>query len=180
SSRRVVVVGGAGFWRWQFRGGSSADAYAALWGSIFDWLTAERVDARGAIPADALLRAGDPIHWRRGQGDDSVVVALLRRREGTAREDSVPLRFGRGGTVAESEPLPAGVYDVRLPGGTALLVVNASRELLPRAPAVATSTVGRAAARGERPRLRDSGWAFLLIIAALCAEWLLRRRLGLR
>ena len=180
ASRRVAVIGGAGFWRWQFRGGSSADAYAALWGSIFDWLTAERSDLRGAIPADALLRAGDPIHWRRGRGDDSVVVALVRKRDAGAREDSLLLRFGSGGTVAETAPLSAGVYDVRVPGGTALLVVNASRELLPRARAVTTSRVGEEPARGDQPRLRDAGWSFLLVILALCAEWLLRRRMGLR
>jgi hypothetical protein len=177
--RRVVVVGASGFWRWQFRGGSSADAYAALWGSIFDWLSAERSDPRGAIPAEGVMRAGDRIRWRRGSGSDSVVVALLQRR-GAARADSVVLRFGAGGTVTESDPLPAGVYDVRVPGGAAVLVVNASRELLPRAPTVRSGSIGGAVAYSDQPRLRDRGWAYLLILAALCAEWLLRRRLGLR
>ncbi|HEU4641365.1 MAG TPA: hypothetical protein VFS44_02845 [Gemmatimonadaceae bacterium] len=179
TGRRVVVVGAAGLWRWQFRGGASADAFAALWGSIFDWLSAERPDPRGAIPAEGVLRAGDPIRWRRGSGTDSVVLAVLRRR-GTTRDDTVPLRFGRGGTVAESDPLPAGVYDVRVPGGAAVLAVNASRELLPRAPSVRAGAVGGAVAYGEQPRLRDLGWAYVLLLAALCGEWLLRRRSGLR
>jgi hypothetical protein len=177
--RRVVVVGASGFWRWQFRGGSSADAYAALWGSIFDWLSAERSDPRGAIPAEGVVRAGDRVRWRRGSGSDSVVVALLRRR-GAAAADSMVLRFGAGGTVAESEPLPAGVYDVHVPGGTAVLVVNASRELLPREPTVRSGSVVGAVAFGDQPRLRDRGWVYLVALAALCAEWLVRRRLGLR
>src|SRR5205085_2498571 len=50
SPRRTVVITASGFWRWRFRGGVGADAYAALWGGIFDWLAAERADRRGAVP----------------------------------------------------------------------------------------------------------------------------------
>jgi hypothetical protein len=178
--RRAVVVGASGFWRWQFRGGAGGDAFTTLWGSIFDWLSAERVDRRAALPAGGGARAGERIRWRRGAGDDSLVLAVLRRRGDAARVDSVRLRFGAGGTVAESDPLPAGVYDVSVPGGAALLVVNASRELLPRAPTLASGAVGGRSARGSQPRLRDRGWPFVLVLVALCAEWLLRRRLGLR
>jgi hypothetical protein len=183
--RRTVVVGGAGFARWQFRGGTSADAFAALWGSIFDWLSAERTDRRAAVPADAVVRAGDRVRWRRGavavgRADDSVVVAVLRRRGAPARADSLSLRFGASGTVVETDPMPAGVYDVGVPGGAALLVVNASRELLPQSPTVRSGATGGAPPAGDRPHLRDRGWAYLVVLAALCAEWLGRRRLGLR
>ncbi|MBX3175452.1 MAG: hypothetical protein KF709_13640 [Gemmatimonadaceae bacterium] len=37
---RVVVLTAAGFWRWRTRGGRPADAFDALWGTIFDWATA--------------------------------------------------------------------------------------------------------------------------------------------
>lgn len=37
---RVVIVPAAGFWRWRTRGGRPAAAFDALWGSIFDWVTA--------------------------------------------------------------------------------------------------------------------------------------------
>jgi hypothetical protein len=182
--RRVVVVGGAGFWRWAFRGGASADAFTALWGGIFDWASAARADRRGAIPAEGIVRAGERIRWRRGSSTDSLVPAVLRARGApsgdAARADTVLLRFGGAGSVAESAPLPAGVYDVELPGGSALLAVNASRELVPRAPAVRTGAVGGRVATGEVPRLRDRGWPWMLALAALCAEWLLRRRLGMR
>jgi hypothetical protein len=178
--RRIVWIGAAGLWRWAFRGGSSADAYAALWGSIFDWLTAERLDPRGAIPADRVVRAGERIRWRRGTGTDSVVVAVLTRRGAPASVDSVMLRFGAGGTVAESDPLAAGVYDVRVPNGTLVLPVNVSRELLPRAPTLSSGAVGGSPPVGDRPGVRDRGWPYLLIVLALCAEWLLRRRRGLR
>jgi hypothetical protein len=178
--RRVVTVAAAGFWRWRFRGGRSADAYDALWGSIFDWLAAQRVDARAAVPADAIVREGDQVRWLRGTDSDSTVVVRLQRRGAPPRTDSVMLHFGATGTVAESDPLAAGVYDVTVGGGGALLVVNGARELLPRAPTVQSGSVGEAAVAGERPRLRDSGWPLLVALAALCAEWLLRRRGGLR
>lgn len=176
--RRVVVTGASGLWRWRFRGGASADAYAAFWGGIFDWLSAERPDPRAAIPAEGVVRAGDMIRWRRGTGDSVVTVVLERR--GTTRRDSLTLSFGSGTTVAESAPLPAGIYDVRTPNGDAVLVVNESRELLPREPTAHSGATGRAAALVEHHRLRDRGWAYMLLIALLCAEWLGRRRWGMR
>ena len=177
--RRTVVVGASGFWRWQFRGGASADAYAALWGSIFDWLAAERRDVRAAVPADENLRAGERPRWRRG-GDDSVVAVVLVRRGAPARVDTVTLRFPDGASVARSAPLPAGTYDARVAGGSAVLVVNSSREWLPRPIRVASGSVGGGAVPGTAPRLRHLPWVFALAIALLCAEWLVRRRAGLR
>ena len=178
--RRIVTVTAAGFWRWRFRGGTSADAYDALWGSIFDWLAAHRADARAAVPADPIVREGDAVRWLRGTGADSTVVARLTRRGAPASTDSVTLRFGATGSIAESDPLPAGTYDVKVAGGAAILAVNGARELLPRTPTVASGRIGAGVVAGERPRLRDKGWPLLLALLALCAEWLLRRRGGLR
>jgi hypothetical protein len=177
--RRTVVVGASGLWRWAFRGGVSADAYATLWGGILDWLTAERPDPRAALPADAIVRAGDRIRWRRGTGSDTLVRVELRRR-GDARADTLALHFGGPGALAESGPLDAGTYETRVNGGASLLIVNASRELLPRRANVRTGAVGGAAPFGDQPRLRDYHWIYLLLLAALCAEWLLRRHFGLR
>ena len=66
--RRAVIVGVSGLWRWGFRGGAAADAFAAFWGAVFDWLAAERRDSRAALPVEALLREGESLHWRRGDG----------------------------------------------------------------------------------------------------------------
>ena len=178
--RRIVTVTAAGFWRWRFRGGRGADAYDALWGSIFDWLAAQRTDARAAVPADAIVREGDDVRWVRGNGADSTVIVRLRRRGDSAGVDSVTLRFGANNTIAESAALEAGVYDVTVAGGPAILAVNRARELLPRTPTVQSGNVGEGAVTGERPRLRDKGWPILVALLALCAEWLLRRRSGLR
>ncbi len=107
--RRVVIVPAAGFWRWRLRGERSADAFDAVWGSIFDWV--------GADP-----RVGGPISPRR----------------------------------------------------------DPAAEWVPRRATVAEGAVGEGAALDRAPRALGAWWLALIAIAALCAEWLLRRRIGLR
>lgn len=177
--RRVVTVTASGFWRWRFRGGASADAYAALLGGVFDWLAAERADRRAAVPDEGIVRSGQPIRWRRGSAADSLVRVALRRRGGQ-RTDSLLLRFAPGTTVQESAPLPSGVYEVTVPGGQALLPVNASGELLPERPSVSSAAVGRRSNLADARGARGAGWLYAIVIALLCGEWVLRRRMGLR
>jgi hypothetical protein len=179
SPRRVAVVAAAGLWRWRFRGGVAADAFTAFWGGIFDWLAAERADRRAAVPDERVVHAGEPIRWRRGSPADSVVTVALHAR-GTPRTDSLTLRFPPDANVVESKPLSAGIYDVTTLGGKSLLAVNASREWLPRAPRVSAARQRGALSADSAPRLRGAGWAYALAILLLCAEWLLRRRHGMR
>ena len=103
----------------------------------------------------------------------------LRLRGGT-RVDSLTLRFPPDANMVESKPLAAGIYDVTTQGGKTLLAVNASREWLPRAPRVSATRQRGALSADTAPRLRGAGWAYALAILMLCAEWLLRRRHGLR
>jgi hypothetical protein len=177
--RRTIVVGGSGYWRWRFRGGVSADAYTALFGGVFDWLAAGGDDRRAVVPATAWSRAGEPIQWRRGARRDSLVTVMLRA-EGGGRADSVKLRFPGEASTAESPPLAQGAYDVTMPGGRAQIVVGPSREWLPRRASVSSGSVGSTRIAGQAPRLRDAWWAYIVVAAALCTEWLLRRRAGLR
>jgi hypothetical protein len=178
--RRIAVLGAQGFWRWRFRGGIRAEAYDAFFGSLYDWLVEGRTDRRAAMPAGPSLRAGEPIHWRRGAAADSVVRLTITRRSATGRVYSVLLRFTDTATVAESAALAPGLYDVKMDGGQTVLAVNASRELLPRRPTVLSGEVGGASVAGAAPTARDFGWLFLLAVLLVCAEWLLRRRIGLR
>ncbi|MEX2153478.1 MAG: hypothetical protein WD825_09075, partial [Gemmatimonadaceae bacterium] len=177
--RRTVTVTGSGFWRWRFRGGASADAYAALWGGIFDWLAAERADRRGAVPEAGAVRAGQAIRWRRGSSADSTVRVVLQHRRRT-RVDTLTLRFGAATAVQETPPLPQGVYDVIVPGGRTLLVVNASAELLPSLPRLRSGHVGSRVRPDDAPWARTSGALYAIVLLLLCAEWILRRRMGLR
>lgn len=177
--RRTVIVGASGFWRWRVRGGVASDAFGALWGGLFDWLSGGRTDARAAVNADAVVHAGDAIRWRRGAGEDSVVIVVLTRRDAAARADSMMLRFTEGDNIVESRPLAPGVYDVQTAGGNSVLAVNPSRELYPRR-AIRSGAVGRGSSLADAPRLRSLGWVYAVVILILCGEWLLRRRLGMR
>jgi hypothetical protein len=176
-ARRVAVVGVGGLWRWQFRGGVATSAFQALWGGILDWLAAGRGDRRAAVPEGGVVRAGEPVVWRRG-GADSVAALVVARRGGAV--DSLTVRFGAGERTATTPGLAAGVYDVRGPGGTSVLAVSAARELLPRRATVQAGAVGGGATSDRAPRLREAWWAYVLPLLLLCGEWLSRRRLGLR
>lgn len=177
--RRVIVVGAAGFAHWRLKGGAAADAFNALWGSLADWLATGASDIRAAIPASALLHAGEPIAWRRGSAADSVVRVLLSRR-GATDVDTLTLTFGAASDVVETPPLDEGIYDAKSDRGSSVLVVNPSREWYPRRVTVASGTVGSTAATSDAPRARNAGWLFAVAIAGLCAEWIVRRRMGLR
>jgi len=179
SPRRIAVITGSGFWRWRFRGGASADAYAALWGGIFDWLAAERADSRDAVPDEQLVRAGDPVRWRRGSAADSNVRVVLQRRRAT-RVDTLHLRFPPGVAAVDAAGLDAGVYDVQVPNGRALLVVNQSAELLPARPRLQSGSIGTRSYGHVGSGARRFGWFYALVIALLCTEWVARRRAGLR
>jgi hypothetical protein len=177
--RRVVLVAASGFWNWRFRGGASAGVHAAFWGSVIDWLSAERSDARAAVPVDGAVRAGERVRWRRGSPTDTAVLVTLTSIAPPVT-DTFTLRFPGGVLFADSPALDRGVYDVTVRGGASRLVVNPSAELLPRRSTVRAGPVGAAPPLSDAPRLRAYGWVFAVIIGALCAEWLLRRRVGLR
>ena len=178
--RRIAVLGAEGFWRWRFRGGVRAEAYDAFFGSLYDWLVEGRSDRRPVIPVSQALRSGEPIRWRRGASTDSVVQLTITRRSATGRVYTVALHFTDTVSVAESAPLAPGLYDVRMNGGQALLAVNASRELVPRRATIRAGAVGGGSVVGEAPTARSLAWLYVVAVLLLCAEWLLRRRAGLR
>ena len=188
--RRMVIVSATGLWRWKFRGGRSAEAFTALWGSIFDWLTGEAHDVRLARPASAWFRAGEPVRWRRGSPRDSTASVILRRRGAVGSPpDTVTVRFTGESGMGETAPLPAGIYETHIIAtgsetrsalADGLLAVNASAEWLPRQATVRSGAVGAAAPSGRTPRARTAWWLFAVAIGLLCAEWLLRRQIGLR
>jgi hypothetical protein len=179
--RRVVYVTAAGLWRWRFRPGAGGDVFTALWGGIFDWLASERRDLRPAVPADALVREGDPIRWRRGSSADSLVTVVLRPHGQPATPpDSITVEFVAGSAIAETPSLPKGAYDVRTANGPSLLIVNASREWLPRTPIPSSLATSGVAVTAAALRLRSLSWLYVVLVSALCAEWLWRRRAGLR
>lgn len=177
---RTLVVTGSGFAGWSLRGGRSQAAFVALWGAMFDWLSAARGDLRAARPASGIVREGEGVRWRRGGSDSVVTVAVTKRGNAQPKPDSIVLRFANGGAETSSPPMAEGVYDVQAAGGASVLVVNATRELVPRAPTLSTGAASRGALAANGRNLADLGWAFALALALLSGEWLLRRSAGLR
>jgi hypothetical protein len=178
---RTVVISGSGWAGWSLRGGRGRDAFTALWGAIFDWLSAGRGDVRAARPVVSSVRAGEPVQWRRGGADTTVAVHVTRRGGSSAVDTStLTLRFTTARFETSSAPLAPGVYDVDAPGGASVLVVNASREWVPRAPTIVAGPAAKAAGSSEAPRFADNSWPFVLALLLLCGEWLGRRALGQR
>ena len=178
--RRIAVLGASGFWRWRFRGGVRSAAYSALFGALYDWLAAGRSDRRAVVPDGEPLRAGMPVRWRRGAAADSVATVVVVRKDATAQRRTLTVRFADGASLAETPPLPVGIYEATTVGGTSILAVNPSREFVPRRATVASGAVGGEPALGAAPVLREQTWIYVLVVLLLCAEWLVRRRVGLR
>lgn len=189
-ARRQVRVVGSGFAGWVQRGGRSADAFSALWGAIFDWSAAAEGAVGGVRLARQPVRAGEPLVWRRGTADTLVTLVIERLAAGAAVPvDTVTLRFAAGVETRPSPPLPEGRYRLRVGDEALGVLVNPSREWVPRAPLAAdgagdaaappTAGVDRAPLGPAQP-LRESAWPFVAALLLLCAEWLARRAVGLR
>jgi hypothetical protein len=174
---RRVRITGSGYAAWVQRGGRSADAFSALWGAIFDWTSASEGAGRGVQVASAPVRAGEAVRWRRSSADSTAVLTLTAA---SGVVDTVALRFAGSADVTESAPLAEGVYTVRDGDVTQRLVVNPSREWVPRAPVAAPVLEARGAPAAPARPVRDASWPFIAALLLLCAEWLLRRTVGLR
>ncbi len=178
-SQRVATVTAAGLWRWAFRGGAAEEAYRSVVAAIVDWLLGERgVGSRErAVPEALELANGLPIVWRWTSADSAHALAVTLRSKDTTRTDT--LRFDPSGRAELL--LPPGVYRYALSGGTeqgVIAVETYSDEWLPRAPTLSAQP-GEATARSSTVGLRDRWWLFVIALAALAAEWALRRRQGL-
>ena len=178
AGRRVAVVAARGFWRWAFRGGVGAAASETVWGALFDWLAdAPPRVADALVPVDAAVRTGAPVRWRGAAATDSVVrVSLLRR--GSRAPVVLIARRDPATRELRSDSPPPGVYDLR---AGAVLVVNVSAELLPRRVVLRSGPIGSAlAGSASRAMPLEPGWPLAFATLLLCAEWVARRRLGLR
>jgi hypothetical protein len=193
-ARRAVVLS-SGFWRWAARDGAPRDAYRRLWSGVAGWLLAEDPSAAaGEVrPERWVMRAGRTLAWWiPAEGPDTVRLEILGVEGGTVL-DTVLAR-GAGATTPR---LPAGAYRYRAVGGGEVVgegrfdVEARSEEMLPRpavpqlpATAFPGAAVGRRSGSGTVDAagapLRRSPWPYLLVLLLLSAEWVGRRRAGLR
>ncbi len=174
---RQLRITGSGFSAWTVRGGRGADAFSALWGAIFDWMAVAEADGGGVTLANRLVRAGEPLVWRRG-GTDSVATVVVRSAAGD--ETSLTLRFADNADVVETPALQDGVYQLQAGSTQRTLVVNPSREWVPRAPIMVPTAQPRDDISAVPRSLLERSWPFVLALLLLCGEWILRRSAGLR
>ncbi len=177
--RRVITMAAAGTWRWAVRGAALADAHRSLWGAVFEHAAARGDERRAVGLAASVVRAGEPLRWRRGTTADSLVRGVLRALP-DGREDSLTVRFDAGQREAVSDALEAGEYELRIAGETQRIVVSRAAEWLPRR---APTLPRPAAALPPAPSghtARDLWWLYVSVVLTLCVEWIARRQHGLR
>ncbi len=175
---REITVAADGLWRWAFRGGSSEQTYRAWVAAVTSWLLGGADPALGRARAvRAVVPNARPVtfEWI-GAGAPEPLPLTWESATGTRRDT---LRFDGSGRA--SAWLDVGEYRYRLEGGGsgALGVEQYSDEWLPR-PAVLGPKAPRTVRAGTRTSAREQLWLFAVCVLALSAEWLVRRRLGLR
>lgn len=185
--RRVAVVLARGFWRWAFRDGEPREHYGRLWAAVGGWLMADEPlgAGPGVRPVGAVLARGAPLRWRGGGHEGEEVALTVVDSAGSAVLDSTvavpaagfftspPLAPGRYGYTAAASDTTVGDFEVASFSGDMLQRALDPAELTVR------SASGDASFEGGRP-LRTWPPLYLFILAALCCEWVGRRRAGLR
>ena len=186
-SRRVGVVLARGFWRWAFRDGVPHEHYRGLWAAVGGWLMADEPLAAGpgVRPAAPILPRGAAVSWLgRGYEGEEVRISVTDSAGATILDSLVTIPPGGRFTTGV---LPPGRYEhsVLTPDTVtgAFEVETWTDEMLrlPVPPDQLTVAAPPATAALQRSRpLRTWPPAYLIILAALCAEWIGRRRAGLR
>jgi hypothetical protein len=193
---REAVLLARGTWRWAFRPGEAREAYERLWSATAGWLLeAPGEGPPGVRPTSRVQSMGQPVSWNtpgragdslalRVEGDRGAVVdTVVRVPEGApVRTPSLPAgRYTWEARALEASDTAAGSG----PGGWegSLEVEDWSGDLRhPRDTLLARDDAAgavEAAGRSGRP-LRTHPLPWLLVLGALCAEWIGRRRRGLR
>lgn len=183
---RTGLVLAGGFWRWAMRE-NGREAYRSMWAALAGWLLREQAVAGEEIrPERPVFARHEPVTWRVPPDR-----AGFRIRVSAGEEMVLDTAFQATGILG-SGTLPPGTYRyvVSDPAGDSTAagrfdVAATTAELLhqPADPVRLAGVADRgdegAAAFLRRP-LRTLPWPYLLIIALLCAEWIGRRRRGLR
>lgn len=197
--RRWAVALGTGYWQWAFRGGSDRQAYARFWSAVGGWLAREQSVAGlpPVRPADAVSPRGTGMQWvAPGLAPDSMSVTWTRAGDAGAQSADTMLTAFRGDTATSRQPAP-GMWqyqarawsgdDVVEGAGTFVVeryssdygIERIQGDALAADDATVVRGVERGATRGGTP-LHATPWPWLLVLLLLSAEWILRRRWGLR
>jgi hypothetical protein len=189
--RRVAIALGEGYWRWAFSEGRPRVLYDALWSAVAGWLLEEAGGVQpGMVGAAArVVPRGEALRWAIPPNADSVRIALQPLAGGEPVDSVVVAAEGE----AVLPPLRPGHYryqaEAYLGGGETaagageLTVERYSSEFTRPARLGEPDDegeAGRVAVPGDGRSLRTMVWPYVALLALLCAEWVLRRRWGLR
>lgn len=175
---REVTTAADGLYRWRFRGGSAEQGYRALVAATVSWLLEAPDSAAGRTrPLRHVAQRGRPVTFQWIAPGAPAPLAITASSDSVTRTDT--LRFDGAGQAQLR--LPPGRWRYRTPDGTAgvLGVERYSDEYLPR-PVALEDQPPQEILGTRRTGARDALWLFALAVAALCGEWLVRRRMGLR
>ncbi len=189
-ARRWAVAAAEGFWRWAFRPGAGRQLYRRLWTGVMSWLTAEQlVGGAGLEPRVPVVAWGEALRWSVPAEADSLAVSLLGEGGDTAWSG----RAAAGDSLAALLPPGRYRYRARAYQGDRVAAAAAgpseveafAAEVLPPATSGFSASLQvkpspATAADGGRRGLATAGWPYLVLIALFCAEWALRRSVGLR
>ena len=185
--RRTATVLALGFWRWAFRDGAPREHYRRLWAAVGGWLMADEPLSAGpgVRPVEMVAPRGIPVRWR-GRGYEGEEVALTVTDSAGVQILDTAVTVPPGGFFTTPPPAPGRYAFTVAATDTAaggFVVESFSGEMLHRALDPADLTVraasGAASFEGRRP-LRTWPLLYLVVLAALCCEWVGRRRAGLR
>ncbi|HSG48154.1 MAG TPA: hypothetical protein VLA43_10100 [Longimicrobiales bacterium] len=193
--RRVEAVA-HGFWRWAFRDGTPRELYRRLWSGAAGWLLAgggPELREVGMAPFRNVVRPGEAVAWRAGPAAGGSVSLRFEASGEAGTAPGQVLSVDSLGRTTAAAPVAAGVYRWEAevtegPGrGVAaaglLVVEEADLDLLPSRAVHLTelSTAGDPQREpGSRRPLRTHPLPYLLLLGLLTAEWVVRRRTGLR
>jgi hypothetical protein len=192
--RRVLALA-SGFWRWGARTGEARQAYRGLWAGTVDWLLAlpGGTSEAGIRPATPVQPRGQELEWvvppgleagrltlSTGEGD-AAWISVAPDDRGRARTPSLAPGTYRYRTfalrsVSGEEVSTEGEVEVE---GWAPSLMLAPLEV-PEMTTPATGTTGLPGDGGAGRPLRTFALPWVLILLLLCAEWVGRRRIGLR
>jgi len=182
---RVAVALSSGFWRWAARQ-SGQEAYRRLWSGVAGWLLAGQAVANTDIrPIQWTVERNQPVIW--SVPDGSIEHHIIISSVDSIVADTIVM----GNGLVSTGVLPPGQYSYRVEhdleelsvegrfdvAASTLEMVTAPEQ--PRAGS-SQSTSGSGSEESGTSPLRTKPWPYLLVITLLCAEWVGRRRSGLR
>ena len=192
--RRWAIAAGSGYWQWAFRGGAERQLYARFWSALAGWLvqTGDVASMPAVRPVQMVVPRGADVAWvTQSTAIDSLHVVLTDDAGSIARDTLVTAV--RGDTAYTTAPA-SGHYSYRARAFSGDNVITGEGVLTVErySPEFARSSVdaGRLESGPETVRgsdtarrgtpLHATGYPYVLIVLLLAAEWILRRRWGLR